>query len=248
MRKENQHTEIPKNTDLEHEILNLGDRYIYGVMRFDMDAKTHQLYATQNTIAKKVNCSVQAISGAIKRLEQAGWITVQHRKGTSNIYTFYDNEKFERFFRDFIDLKWGDYKMKDFYIQLQPFIFIDKENQRAYVRYSNYELSKQMHLPFNTVNKYMNALKNNGVVEELVTTLINPKTKLPIMEKQINLDKIGQFMLYKIAEHEKRISTNEEKLQILEKCVSLQGKKIDRITKMLEMFLSEIKDAEIIED
>lgn len=72
MRKENQHTEIPKNTDLEHEILNLGDRYIYGVMRFDMDAKTHRLYTTQNTIAKKVNCSVQAISGAIKRLEQAG--------------------------------------------------------------------------------------------------------------------------------------------------------------------------------
>lgn len=248
MYKENQHTEIPKDTDLEHEILNLGDRYIYGVMRFHMNAKTQQMYATQNTIAKEVNCSVRAVNNAIKRLEQAGWITVQHRKGTSSVYTFYKNEKFERFFRDFIDLKWGDYKMKDFYIQLQPYLFIDKEKQKTYIKYSNYELSKIMNLPFNTVNKYMNSLKNAGVIEDIVTTLIDPKTKLPIMEKRVDLDKIGQFMLYKLKEHEDRITKNESAIQEIKDSISEQNKKINKLTKMMEIFFSEIKDAEIIED
>lgn len=138
--------------------------------------------------------------------------------------------------------------MKDFYIQLQPYLFIDKENQKTYIRYSNYELSKIMNLPFNTVNKYMNSLKNAGVIEEIVTTLIDPKTKLPIMEKHVDLDKIGQFMLYKLKEHEDRITKTESAIQEMKDSISEQNKKINKLTKMMEIFFSEIKDAEIIED
>lgn len=138
--------------------------------------------------------------------------------------------------------------MKDFYIQLQPYLFIDKEKQKTYIKYSNYELSKIMNLPFNTVNKYMNSLKNAGVIEDIVTTLIDPKTKLPIMEKRVDLDKIGQFMLYKLKEHEDRITKNESAIQEIKDSISEQNKKINKLTKMMEIFFSEIKDAEIIED
>lgn len=138
--------------------------------------------------------------------------------------------------------------MKDFYIQLQPHLFVDKESEKGYIRYTNYKLSELMHIDFKTVNKYMNALRNNGVVEDLVTTLIDPKTKLPIMEKQINLDKVGQLMLCKLKEHEDRITVTEQAIQDLKDHASKTDKKIDKITKMLEFFLSEIKDAEIIEN
>lgn len=247
MQENNKHVQIPKNTDLEYKILKMGDRYIYGVMRSHMNKTTYSMYYKQDTIAKEVGCSLRCVNSAIKRLEQAGWIVVKHRKGTSNEYVFVKSEKFERFFQNFIDLKWGDYKTKDFYILLQPHLFIDKEKKKAYVRYSNYELSKLMHIDFKTVNKYMNALKDSDIVEDVVTTLIDPKTKLPIMEKHVDLDKIGQFMLYKLKEHEDRISNTESAIQELKDHVSKQDKKIDKITKMLEIFLSEIKDAEIID-
>ena len=124
-----------------------------------------------------------------------------------------------------------DYKLKDYYIQLQQYLLKDCIKQKAYIRYSNNEIAEKLHMPLRTVQRYNLQLKNKGIVEETVTSLINPETGCEIIEKTFNLDKLQQAFLYKLAEHEEAIKENKEDIESLKAEVANLRKQVKQLLK-----------------
>ena len=124
-----------------------------------------------------------------------------------------------------------DYKLKDYYIQLQQYLLKDCINERAYIRYSNNEIAEKLHMSLRTVQKYNLELKRKGIIEENFTSLIKPETGCEIIEKTFNLSKLQQAFLYKLAEHEEAIKENKEDIKSLKAEVAELRKQIKQLQK-----------------
>lgn len=224
------HVQVPNSQDLEYETLKVGDRLVYSAIKKYMNKETLTCYPRLETIAEDCQCSQNLVKSALKRLEEIGWIKITRRPGTSSIYTFLKPDKFEMFSDEFFKLNL-DYKLKDYYIQLQQYLLKDCIKQKAYIRYSNNEIAEKLHMPLRTVQRYNLQLKNKGIVEETVTSLINPETGCEIIEKTFNLDKLQQAFLYKLAEHEEAIKENKEDIESLKAEVANLRKQVKQLLK-----------------
>lgn len=224
------HVQVPNSQDLEYKTLKVGDRLVYSAIKKYMNKDTLTCYPRLETIADDCQCSQNLVKSALKRLEEIGWIKVTRRPGTSSIYTFLKPDKFEMFSDEFFKLDL-DYKLKDYYIQLQQYLLKDCINERAYLRYSNNEIAEKLHMSLRTVQRYNLQLKNKGIVEETITSLINPKTGCEIIEKTFNLSKLEQAFLYKLAEHDEAIKENKEDIKSLKAEVAELRKQIKQLQK-----------------
>lgn len=224
------HVQVPNSQDLEYETLKVGDRLVYSAIKKYMNKDTLTCYPRLETIAEDCQCSQNLVKSALKRLEKIGWIKVTRRPGTSSIYTFLKPNKFEMFSDEFFKLDL-DYKLKDYYIQLQQYLLKDCINQKAYIRYSNNEIAKKLHMPLRTIQRYNLQLKNKGIVEETVTSLINPETGCEIIEKTFNLSKLQQAFLYKLAEHEEKLNEHEQEIKAMQE---KYDKKISELEKQIK--------------
>ena len=127
-----------------------------------------------------------------------------------------------------------DYKLKDYYIQLQQYLLKDCINQKAYIRYSNNEIAEKLHMPLRTIQRYNLQLKNKGIVEETVTSLINPETGCEIIEKTFNLSKLQQAFLYKLAEHEEKLNEHEQEIKEMKENYEKRISKLEKQIKQLQ--------------
>lgn len=224
------HVQVPNSQDLEYETLKIGDRLVYSAIKKYMNKDTLTCYPKLETIADDCQCTQNFVKLALKRLEEIGWIKVTRRPGTSSMYTFLKPNKFEMFSDEFFKLDL-DYKLKDYYIQLQQYLLKDCINERAYIRYSNNEIAEKLHMSLRTVQKYNLELKRKGIIEENFTSLIKPETGCEIIEKTFNLSKLQQAFLYKLAEHEEAIKENKEDIKSLKAEVAELRKQIKQLQK-----------------
>lgn len=200
----------------EFEILNLGDRYIYLWMKTRMDYESKQSFPSYKYISDNINefcedsiCTPIKVKNAIKRLEQVGWIEIQGRFGTSNLYKFKELTKFERFSEEFLQNKKYTWKEKDFYMQLQQYIFKDYNNQTAFITWTNSKIASMLHLSPQVISRYMNALKKKQAFIEIKTTYRDPNTKLPIIKREFDLQALNQLFIV-LEQHEKDIQEIKE--------------------------------------
>lgn len=225
------HVQVPNSRELEYKTLKIGDRLVYSAIKKYMNKNTHTCYPSLDTIAEDCKCTQGFIKGALSRLQEIGWIKVTKRPGLPNLYTFIspDKIKFEMFSDDFYKLDL-DFRIKDYYIQLQQYLLKDCINERAYLRYSNQEISDTLNISLRTVQRYNLALKNAGILSEQITDLINPDTGCQIIEKNFNLTKLQQAFLYKLAEHEVAIKETKDDVQTLKNKVAELEKQVKQLT------------------
>lgn len=123
-----------------------------------------------------------------------------------------------------------DYRVKDYYIQLQQYLLKDYINERAYLRFTNQEIAEKLQISLRTVQRYNLELKNAGILSERITDLINPDTGCQIIEKNFNLTKLQQAFLYKLAEHDAAIKENKDDIKTLKSKVAELENKIKQLT------------------
>lgn len=226
------HTQVPNSQENEYKILKIGDRLVYCALKRYMNKDTFSSYPKIETIAEDCGCSVGFVKLSVERLIKVGWLKVTRRPGASNVYVFTRPEKFEMFSDDFFKLDL-DYRLKDFYIQLQQYLLKDPVNNRAYIRLTNNEIADKLHLSLKTVQKYVYLLKANNIIEERITSLINPETHCEIIEKVFNLSKIEQAFLYKIVEHDKDIQNAKKDIQETKDEVSELKERVAELERLL---------------
>ena len=225
----------------EFEVLNLGDRYIYLWMKTRMDYESKQSFPSYKYISDNINeycedttCTPIKVKNAIKRLEQVGWIEIEGRFGTSNLYKFKELEKFERFSEEFLQNKKYTWKEKDFYMQLQQYIFKDYDNQTAFITWTNSKIASMLHLSPQVISRYMNALKKKQAFIEIKTTHRDPETKLPITRREFNLQALDQLFIV-LEKHEKDI-------QAIKKSNENQNDRIEAMEKRIQELESKLKN------
>lgn len=163
-------------------------------------------------IAEDSGYKIRRVREGIKRLEQAGLLKVRHRIGTSTEYTFpIKLEHFERFTPAFLKLPISP-QAKEYYMDIQQYLYVDHDTGLADTTYSEEELSKLTGVCIRTIRNYHKELIAAGLMHESITNMLSP-AGYKIIKKNFDLYKLQQAVLYKLKEHEDRL-TNIEQNQI----------------------------------
>lgn len=230
----------------ELETLQMGDRLIYAWMKtnanyIDSDDKDQYSFPGYKSIANNINkfcepmgnkshmCTENFVSKSIKRLEQVKWIQIIRRKGQSNKYKFLKWENFDRCSKEFLEKKNLTWKEKDFFLQLQQYIFTS-ENE-AYMTWDYGKIAEALCLSYPTVKKYMVALKRKQVFVSTVTTMRNPETHLPITRLDFDLESIGAQILKQVVKNTQDIQETKEDVEDLKEQLRMLTEKVEQLAK-----------------
>ena len=225
--------------------LKQGDILLFAYINIHKNGKTGLCNPSISTLAKESKFSKNFILGSIQRLEAAGYLNVEKQSNTSNHYTFTDKgKKFERFSENFLfNVKDLNKHTKEFYMRIQEYLYIH-EDGTAETTYSISELSNLLNLDQRSVKKYILELENKGYLkqESAVTTT---ESGLANSKYVFSLNALGQQLLYKVAEHENRLTTLEKKVMQLEQKNYEQEKNLAKKEKELEYVKRQIRFSNI---
>lgn len=210
--KNKQHVQVP---DAEQTNLRPTDKLVYANIRRHMNKDTMCAFPSITTIAKEAGVTKPTVQSCIKRLIKAGYIEVLEEKhnNRNNIYKFtkLDND-FERFTNEFLDNPNLNSGEKAYLIGLQSQCF--KHGQYALTSYTNKELAEHMNISTDSVTRYNTSLKTKEIMEELRSVQFDEFGFKKIV-KAIDMQKIGQQVLFEVAVN------HEDRIQNLEKVVAL---------------------------
>ena len=210
--KSSKHEQVPDNLYSEH--LRFGDKLVYANIRKYANKETLTCYPRVDTIAEDCGLSVKTVTLAIKRLQKAGLLKVTPRKGTSSMYQFYKlDDGFERFSEDFLKLNISP-QAKSYYIEIQQYLFLNKEKGTNETTYSNEEIGRRIGLCTKSIKKYNTELINAGILQETRLTTLDLGGVRQI-KKSFDLQTLGQAIVYKLREHDVQLQEHTQQIEDL---------------------------------
>lgn len=220
--KSKQHSQLPNNMEVQAK-----DRLVYLVIKSFQNGQTKECFPSLDVIAEKAQLSVPTIRDSIKRLEAAEYITVT-RRGRKNHYTFSPYKKWEPFSPEFIERKDITPTTKSYLLSIQQYMYKDIEGIGK-VSLSNRELSRQSGIPENTIRKCNNELERKNFLTTLKNNTRDLESGCKTDTKVYNLKALGQAIIWKLKEHDDRITKNEEDIQTLTDRLNSQQKLIEKL-------------------
>lgn len=220
------HTEIPnaiddkKISNIDNEnperILEIGDKVIYASIRRYMNPDTRECFPSIQKIKEKTKCGQAKINKAIDRLIQAGFITKTLKRapnGKLSNYYYFPKTKldahFERFTDEFLDLDLP-INIKEYYMDIQKYLYYDKDHTIGKCSFSNSELARRLGISIPTVKKYNTYLYERGFLDE-ETTDKTDEAGFTIINKVFNLTALQQAQLWMKAVTD-QLSNNTEQI------------------------------------
>lgn len=196
-----QHIQISKDI-LKNTELSNNDIGVYLAIGKYMNKDTKEAFPSQSTLMADTGLALQTVRNCIKKLEKAKAFEIEKR-GRSNIYKFSKEENFEMFDYEFLNKQDLSLSEKGFIAKLQPHML--KDGQDGIIKYSYNELQDKTGLSISTILRNNKSLQN----KDYATITLNKKT--------YHLDKLGQFVLFALKNHEDRITNNENEVEQLKK-------------------------------
>lgn len=211
MKKKIQHVEVPQPKEKETSLKPF-DYLVYANIRRNVNKNTMTCFPSLKTIAKKCGSTIPTIRQSIKKLLNEKMFEAIIRAGQSTMYKFTNlSDGFEMFTSEFLDSEELIPEEKAYLIGLQAKSY--KNNDLAITTYSNSELSSMLNLSRKSIIKYNKSLKEKEIMSELQTSVKDTETGLCKSAKVIDLNKIGQAVLF----INERVDNHEERIQQLEK-------------------------------
>lgn len=200
------HAKVPDSLiDLD---LTYKDIFVYTCIKKHMSLDSMGCYPSTRTLAKLTKSSESTVLTSIKKLEKEGAFKITKR-GRSNWYSFTNLlSDYEMISNEFIDNEKTPIPtyLKAYLICLQKHLF--KEGTNGVTTYSVLQLSKLLKIPYTTIRKYNEELKNLNILSEEVMNKIDEagfkKKKLTIDSTKINQDLM--FLMNKAKEHDAAIN------------------------------------------
>lgn len=211
MKNKVQHVEVPQPKEKETSLKPF-DYLVYANIRRYVNKDTMTCFPSLDTIADKCGSTIPTIRQSIKRLLKEKMFEAIIRTGQSTMYKFTNLlDGFEMFTSEFLDSEELTPEEKAYLIGLQAKSY--KNNDLAITTYSNSELSSMLNLSRKSIIKYNKSLREKEIMSELQTSVKNTETGLCKSAKVIDLNKIGQAVLF----INERVDNHEERIQQLEK-------------------------------
>ena len=193
-------SEILKNKNLSN-----NDIGVYLAIGKYMNKDTKEAFPSQATLVKDTNLALQTVRNCIRKLETAKAFEIEKR-GRNNIYKFSKDETFEMFDYEFLNKQDLSLSEKGFIAKIQPHMF--KDGQDGIIKYTYNELQDKTGLSVSTI------LRNNKSLEKKDFATIE------LDKKTYHLDKLGQFVLFTLKDHENRLTNNEKEVCELKRQIS----------------------------
>lgn len=211
MKNKVQHVEVPQPKEKETSLKPF-DYLVYANIRRYVNKDTMTCFPSLDTIADKCGSTIPTIRQSIKRLLKEKMFEAIIRTGQSTMYKFTNLlDGFEMFTSEFLDSEELTPEEKAYLIGLQAKSY--KNNDLAITTYSNSELSSMLNLSRKSIIKYNKSLREKEIMSELQTSVKDTETGLCKSAKVIDLNKIGQAVLF----INERVDNHEERIQQLEK-------------------------------
>lgn len=226
MEEKLQHIQLPNS--LEDYGLTPKDKFVYIVIKsFD---KGKGCFPSLEKIAKRAGTSVPTIRECTKRLLDSGVIEVIKR-GRGKEYIFKKYLKFEPFSEDFFkaDLSFG---AKSYMAAIQQYLITDIEGIGK-LSIPRRKISKQLLIPESSTRKYDMELQRRGVLQIVKNNSRDIETGCKTDTRIYNLRAIGQAIIWKLRDHEDRITENEVAIANLKEKLESQTKLINKLTEEL---------------
>lgn len=219
-----QHIELPSTENSE---LTPKDKLIYLALKSFENGKTHDCFPSMAKISERCGASEPTIKKSLDKLEKEGYITIEKVNPRKKKYQFSKYKKFECFSYEFLYNKDLTFTEKSYLAASQQYM-LEKESGKGKIDYSSYELANKINMSPTTIRRC-----DNSLVKKEYMTIIK-KTKNGINTAQVDaryydFAKYNEAVCDAIIAHEERITSNEDRLTLLEEQMKQQK---DYITKL----------------
>lgn len=192
--------------------LSVYDALVYAsIKRFQTSYNKYpKVSITQIRDASKL--SREVISNSIEHLQVLGYITIinsSEGRGRTNKYQFSEYKKFEIFDYAFLDDENTTAKEKGYLILMQPFMYKDVIG-KGKTTLTNDEISMYTGLSLYEIKKLHSSLKAKGYLTMMLSSAIDPISKVKKDIKVFDLEKLGQSIIWILRDHEAKLQLHEE--------------------------------------
>lgn len=211
--KKPRHVVLPRINPGESEVTPK-ERLVYLYIKAHMNKHTKEAFPSLQTLKDESGVSIPTLRKCIAILNKNGFISTR-KEGRKQIYKFNDTNKFEEVSFDLLYNKNISFTEKQVIIcSLEN--MLDK-GTTGKINYSNRVLSEIINMPESTISKSFRGLENKGYMTVIKHDSRDLETGSKKETKLVNLEKLGQAIIYKLKEHEDRITQNEQTVNRLEK-------------------------------
>lgn len=232
------HTQVPNGMGINN--LDPKDQLIYAILHSHNNAK-NECFPSLDCLSKESGASINTVRNSIKRLKDKGYIKTELR-GRQTYYTFTNYEKFELFSPEFLK-KDVSFLTKSYLVATQQYMYKDI-NGLGKISMPNTVLSKQINMPESTIRKCNAELASKDYLTIIKNENRDLQTGCKTETKIIELNKLGQAIIWTLCDHEDRIQKNTEDINELYKKLDAQQKLIDTLLK--ERDLNKAKEVESV--
>lgn len=231
MEENKQHVQVP-TMNLSEEGLIHTDPYVYACIKKFMNNHTKKAFPSMSTLLKVSGFTKPTINSAVKRLEAAGYITIEREFGKSNVYTFNDFKKFEICSFDLLDRTDLTPREKAYFIATQPYMF--KNNTEGHVTFTSEQLAGCIGLSLNTLRKYEKEMQQKDLLQ-MVPLKKDHYTGIAVYERIYDFETWSNIIALKFKEQDEKINNHDQEIQTLKQQVAFLAKELAKATKTEEI-------------
>ena len=251
-KKSIQHVEVPHNMRISDN-LDYKVQYLYLRLKKYMNGQTKSCYPSLETLSKDSGISVSTIRKYLKILEEHGHIEIRKRKGRfGNEYIFNTNSDlytgFEMFSMEFLDTPIIENREKAAYVALQERMY--KDGDLGKITGNAIDLSQYLGVSLTTYKNIERNLISAGVLSITKTNAIDEESKTKKNLYILNLELIGQAILYnqnKLSEHEERLDKIEQTVEDLKKQIKEKDAQIEELKKTNKILVRKRNEEQVKE-
>lgn len=230
---------VPNEVAADRE-LELLDTLIYATIKKFMNTVTLTCYPSIDTIRKLSGLSKDRIRKGIDNLAKLGYIEVT-LIGRKNVYKFNHSKQFEIFSFDFLELPNLTPTEKALQLRMQRLEHL--QGTQNICTLSDAECAREINVPRSTFDRTIKSMAAKGYVDIIPT---KNYAGLTVNGKYFKLDELQQAIVYKIKNHEERVSNVEEKVSTLEEQLADALKELEYLKRKDRM--RDIEEANVIEE
>lgn len=222
---------IKNNPQINYKIL-----YVYARLRKYMNQDTLECYPSLDTLSIDTGLSINTLRKYLDILEEGKHIKISRKRGCKTIYKFNPKSKlykenFERFTFDFLNNNLMSHDSKAMIIYLQEKMY--KDDAFAKITGTHIDMCNLLGCSMTKWKKHVKEMEQNNILTVLDTKAIDPDSRTKKKLFNFDLQLMGQAILFKLKDHEDRITDTENRVTTNEEKINKLEQQVAKLTQML---------------
>ena len=228
-----QHVRVPHKMR-DNDKLDIRTEYVYTKLKKYMNKDDYSCYPSLETLHNDTGYAINTIKKYLDILAEYNHIKIYRKRGAKTKYVFNPNSSlyktgFEMFTMEFLNSTILNHREKAAYIALQELMF--KNQSLGKICATHTEIAKYLGVSYNTWKTMAKNMQEAKVLTILESDVIDPKTHTKKLLFCFDLVLLSQAMLFKLQDHEDRITKIEADNSNTKELINSMRKEIEALKK-----------------